>query len=195
MAGGKRLTVRLKGFIILPSVNGDWRPRCQDLNSIWVCIRGSFGYARSLTSVRQPVCSPLGLAFKIVSRILLSKGYSMFTDEIFVELSDFPGYSVSNLGSVRSDRTSVRGKSSLRSHAPRILKQAPSGERRNYLFVTLSIDGRQFKKKVAHLVAMAFFGARPCGCDVDHIDGNTFNNSIGNLQYLSSSVNRGRKHG
>jgi hypothetical protein len=195
MSSIKRLTVGVNQFIILPSVNGDWRPRCQDLRSIWDCIRGNFGCARSLTSVRQPVCSPLGLAFKIVSRILLSKGYSMSTDEIFVELVGFPGYSVSNLGSVRSDRTSVKGKSSSRSHRPRILKQAKSGERLNYLFVTLSIDGRTFKKKVAHLVAEAFCGTRPPECDVDHIDGNTFNNSISNLQYLSSSVNRGRKHG
>lgn len=144
-----------------------------------------------LDPVRQPVCGPPGLTF----RLSQSRSLNMVTDEIFRPVVGFCGYSVSNLGRVRSDRTQVRGRYSLRSHRPRILAQHASGKHMNYLFVTLSVDGVAKRKKVAHLVAEAFIGPRPRDCDVDHISGDTKDNRLCNLRYLSASVNRGNRHG
>lgn len=111
----------------------------------------------------------------------------------FVPLKKYPGYSVSRRGEIRSDRVSVRGRHGMRSQRARILLPQPSGKKRNYMAVSLSIDGRLYRKKVAHLVAEAFFGERPEGCDVDHIDGDTKNNSVANLRYLDLRINRGRR--
>lgn len=114
--------------------------------------------------------------------------------EVFRMIEDCPGYSVSNLGRVRSDRSEVRGKCSMRRHSPRILRQHGSGKRLQYLFVCLSVNGLRRTRKVAHLVAQAFLGERPRDHDVDHIDGDTRNNAASNLRYLHKSVNRGLRH-
>ena len=116
-------------------------------------------------------------------------------EEVFVKLERFPGYSISNMGRVRSERTFVKGRFAMRTHKPRVLKQHGCGKYRQYMFVVLSVDGVATKKCVAHLVAEAFIGERPELHDVDHIDGDTSNNQASNLRYLHRSINRGLRHG
>lgn len=62
--------------------------------------------------------------------------------------------------------------------------------------MTIPIDGVQVrKKKYVHVVvAEAFIGECPHGHQVDHLDGNTSNNDISNLQYVSKSDNNKRAY-
>jgi hypothetical protein len=70
----------------------------------------------------------------------------------------------------------------------RVLKACPSGPRR-YLVVGLSRDGNVKTVTVHTLVALAFFGPRPDGYDVCHLNGNPANNTPENLAYGSRAEN------
>ena len=92
-------------------------------------------------------------------------------------------YQVSDLGNVRSlDRVDSKRKG-------RILK--PTSDGRRYLHVCLSLNGKQTTKKVHQLVAVAFLNHKPCGYKlvIDHIDNDTFNNKLENLQLISQREN------
>lgn len=66
-----------------------------------------------------------------------------------------------------------------------------------YLFVTLSKNNTQENVYIHHVVAAAFIGPRPSGYDVNHIDGDKFNNDAGNLEYCTRTENmrHAREHG
>jgi hypothetical protein len=110
-------------------------------------------------------------------------------------INGFPGYLVSDCGKVVSEARRVRGKVGTRVHFGRVLIQGMAGKRRNYACVKLSANGVALNRRVHQLVAEAFIGPRPEGHDVDHIDGNTRNNSLANLRYLPLSENRAHRHG
>ena len=97
----------------------------------------------------------------------------------------FSGYSVSDRGSVRSTK---RGKA-------RILKPdvVNRGDReKSYLRVTLYQNSKGKHRRVHRLVAFAFV-PRPKGTDtVDHIDGDTLNNSATNLEWVTRTENTKR---
>lgn len=52
------------------------------------------------------------------------------------------------------------------------------------------VDLFQRPQKVAHLVLLAFVGARPDGMQVAHNDGNPLNNKLNNLRYATASSNQ-----
>lgn len=58
-----------------------------------------------------------------------------------------------------------------------------------YLKVNLSKDGKFSQMKVHTIVAEAFFGERPHGAQINHIDENKENNCVWNLEYVSVSDN------
>jgi hypothetical protein len=96
-------------------------------------------------------------------------------------------YEVSSLGSIRCIALSGR--------FPRIRElksslQFREGRRSSNLIVTL-LDGAGVHKtrKVHVLVAAAFIGPRPTGLEINHRDGNTHNNALKNLEYVSHSEN------
>jgi hypothetical protein len=95
-------------------------------------------------------------------------------NEIFKD-TVYEGYQVSNFGNVKS----------VKFGKERILKPGISG--RDYYNVTLSINGKTKTFDIHQLVAIAFLGHTPNKgiVEVDHIDGNKFNNSVSNLQILS----------
>lgn len=75
-------------------------------------------------------------------------------------------YLASNLGEVRSlPRNTTRG---------RILKHIP--DKRGYLYVTLTKNGRQRRYQVHQVVMLAFAGFPKPGEEVRHLDGNPANN-------------------
>lgn len=63
---------------------------------------------------------------------------------------------------------------------------------RGYCKVTLTVAGREITRTVHTLVALAFIGERPCGMQIDHIDGNKRNNRPANLQYVTAAENSRR---
>jgi len=86
-------------------------------------------------------------------------------------------YEVSHLGNVRRV---------LDNGYRRYLKPVLKGP---YYSVTL-VDGRDYVyERVHRLVAKAFLGPVPDGKEVNHKDGNKFNNRVDNLEYLTHKEN------
>ena len=91
-------------------------------------------------------------------------------------------YAVSNLGRVKR----VRGGQGARVGiiSPQIL---PTG----YLNVSICINGQRWTERIHMLVSRAFLGDPPTEKPyVDHVDGNKQNNTVQNLEYVSSSENQ-----
>ena len=96
--------------------------------------------------------------------------------EIWKDIAGFEGYQVSNFGRVKS----FKGKK------PRILKPQFPNE---YLNADLSIDGKQKQRYVHVLVAQAFIPNPDNKPEVNHDDGNKFNNFVGNLYWATHAEN------
>ena len=106
----------------------------------------------------------------------------------FVE-TNYEGYFVSNDGVVISFRSkNGRGKIDI-NKPPKFLKYGLCGGCRTYYCVIGSLGTKKVPKTVHKLVYETFKGDVPYGMTIDHIDGNTFNNNIDNLQLLSSEEN------
>lgn len=84
-------------------------------------------------------------------------------------------YEVSDHGNVKSLLTN------------RILCPAPNS--RGYMTVQLYLPGKPKSFLVHAIVAEAFFGPRPEGRQVNHIDGDKRNNAASNLEYVTQSIN------
>lgn len=91
--------------------------------------------------------------------------------ESWNEIADFPGYSVSDQGQVRNDRSE------------RIM--ALSTNQRGITMVGLFKERKQHKRKVDLLVARAFLPAQPYPHfdSVIHLDGDRYNSDADNLMW------------
>ncbi len=110
-------------------------------------------------------------------------------------IPNFPGYEVSNYGSVRSFWQRGQRLWRLANVPQRILRPATRGK--SYLRVTLWKEGKRFPILVHRLVLLAFVGPCPTGQQACHNDGKWFNNFLGNLRWDTSINNHAdqRKHG
>jgi len=106
--------------------------------------------------------------------------------EIWKDVCGFENfYQVSNKGRVKSlDRTVVNKNGVVSRLKGSVLKAQISGSK--YLFVNF---GKNKPKQIHRLVAIAFL-SRPEGkTQVNHIDGDKFNNDVANLEWVSCSEN------
>lgn len=100
-------------------------------------------------------------------------------------------YEVSNLGRVRSLPRTVRKKSrwgsvvSVTLHG-KILKQATSGYKNNYLIVQPCKNGKNKPMYVHRLVAQAFIPNPKMKEQVNHKDSNPKNNVVKNLEWVTA---------
>lgn len=101
-------------------------------------------------------------------------------------------YQVSNLGRVRSkDRVLIHNiNKKPYTVKGRILKAHYYDKPYNrYYKVALSVDGVTYSKSVHRLVAEAFLDNPHNKPIVNHIDGNTLNNEVSNLEYVTAKEN------
>lgn len=100
---------------------------------------------------------------------------------------DIPGYEgdyqVSDMGNVRSLDRVVFQANGCRKRKGQLLKPSTVS---GYLHVVL---GRQHSYLIHSLVAAAFIGPRPAGCDVRHGPGGKLDNRAVNLSYGTRSEN------
>lgn len=97
-------------------------------------------------------------------------------------------YEVSDRGRVRSlDRICVGKDGREELHHGKILK--PQKMKNNYLEVFLRDGKKRLHRTIHSLVAEAFLGPRPEGCDILHLDGDRENNVPANLSYNTRAEN------
>lgn len=94
--------------------------------------------------------------------------------ERWVKIKSFPMYSVSNLGEIRNDLTN------------RILAQKKRG---NYYAVNLCDNGKVVTTSVHRIVAKEFIYNPDNKPQVNHKDGNKFNNNVDNLEWVTAKEN------
>lgn len=94
----------------------------------------------------------------------------------------FTGYEISDRGRVRSFKRT----------RPKILKPeyfSRGDRKKTYLRVTLQVRGRKKHRKIHRLVALAFLPRVKGKNTVDHVDGNTHNNRVTNLEWVTNAEN------
>jgi hypothetical protein len=104
------------------------------------------------------------------------------TTETWRPVVGFEGlYEVSDLGRVRNIKRRNGTSVGL------ILRQNPNGI--GYAALGLRRDGKSFAGRVHMLVAAAFMGPAPEGCEVNHLDGDKMNPRLDNLEYVTHTEN------
>lgn len=107
-------------------------------------------------------------------------------DALWRTVPEFPSYQVSLCGEVRRRLSGGRG-GKLR--AGRSLK--PVIWKDWYPIVSLTHDGRSFKRYVHDIVCRAFYGPGPYDrSEVAHWDGDKTNNLLANLRWVTASENQ-----
>ena len=106
-------------------------------------------------------------------------------EEIWKSVDGYEGlFEVSSFGRVRSvQKRDRRG----HLHKSRIMKQQMS--KTGYRIVTFTVNGKGSTKKVHRLVATAFLPNPENKPEVNHLDGNTCNNNVSNLEWATPSEN------
>lgn len=116
--------------------------------------------------------------------------YPDFDDAGWKKIDGFKDYFIHRTGFVKSVKITTSKPKRLRIKKERILSMFTIF---GYPSVNL-VDGHLRKSARIHiLVADAFWGKRPDGCDVMHLDGNKLNSSADNLRYGSRSCNEAFK--
>ena len=108
-------------------------------------------------------------------------------EEIWLPITGYEGaYEVSSFGQVRSIRLE---KGNARLGCQRKGGIIKPNKAQKYLAVCISKDKVRLTKTVHRLVAIAFIPNPKCKPQVNHIDGNKFNNHVSNLEWATPSEN------
>ena len=101
------------------------------------------------------------------------------------DVPGFPGYRVGSDGSLWGSRSAGRGYGRTRDWRPLkpyLVRPGPA------LTVSLYRDRRRHITRVDELVLLSFVGPCPPGCEVQHTNGDRFDNSPENLRYVNRMV-------
>jgi uncharacterized protein (DUF433 family) len=106
--------------------------------------------------------------------------------EKYRPIPGFPGYDISNFGTVRSYKkctgiSDAGPQWEIMDKPQKILSQCLGGG--TYLFVMLCKDGVRYPRRVHNLVLLAFVGPPPDGMEACHNDSDPRNNRLDNLRY------------
>ena len=120
-----------------------------------------------------------------------------FFNEQWRSIPGFHGFSVSTSGKVKSEKRTIYNKGSNRFYEipERMMKLRI--RKGGYPGFGGSIAGKHFTMDVHRAMALAFFGPRPHGYEVRHLDGNPTNNILSNICYGTRSQNiaDAKRHG
>lgn len=110
--------------------------------------------------------------------------------EIWKPIPDFDGYEASSDGRIRSVDRVVKCSNEVEKHLKgKVLSPCYHSTKHPYPYVQLGRGGdRMFA--VHRLVAWAFLGRQPSGCQVRHKDGNPLNSAVSNLVYGTPQENQ-----
>lgn len=112
--------------------------------------------------------------------------------EIWKDVTINPYYMVSNLGRVKSKERLVPCKNGYRLKKEHILKQTAH---HGYYHVGFKVGSKHVNPLVHQLVMWAFKEKRDYPeWEIDHINGNSYDNRVENLEYVSSSENTKRAY-
>lgn|SRR5574344_940948 len=108
-------------------------------------------------------------------------------NEIWKEVTINPNYLVSNLGRVKSKERKINTKYGFRLKKEHMLKQH---NYHGYYHVGFIVNGKHVSPLVHRLVMYAFNKIKPYPeWEIDHINGDSLDNRIENLEYVKSSEN------
>ena len=112
----------------------------------------------------------------------LSANHTFPGEEIWRQSSDFPSYEVSTFGRVR-----------VKSTRARVPGHQHSSRANTYHRYNIKDANNRARKVMAHVLVISTFKGASSN-QVDHIDGNTLNNHLSNLEYVSQSENIKRRN-
>lgn len=105
-------------------------------------------------------------------------------------IPEFPAYEVSNLGRVRSGeiflKQNLKG-DDVRYYSVELWTGTPC------LTCGLKPHGKAVRRRVHALVLAAFVGPRPNNLQCAHLDGDSLNNTLSNLKYVTAQENNSHK--
>lgn len=96
---------------------------------------------------------------------------------IFKQIPNCPGYFATDTGKIYSTK---------KNKFKKIRHYVNKG---GYAMVCIVDSGKPKTRRVHRLVALAFYGPPPDGTECSHIDGNSLNNNISNLEWSNHSSN------
>ena len=102
------------------------------------------------------------------------------TTETFKQVPHYPNYEVSTQGRIRNHK---RGN---------LMKGSDNGK--GYRFVKMTNSRGRQKHCLIHRVVLSTFLPKEGNFDVNHIDGNKYNNTLGNLEWVTKSENTRHAH-
>lgn len=113
-------------------------------------------------------------------------------NEIWKEVTVNPNYLVSNLGRVKAKERQVNCHKGFRNKKEHLLKPQNN---HGYYNVAFLVNGKHRRFLVHRLVMYAFKEERPYPeWEIDHINGNSLDNRLENLEYVKSSENTKRAY-
>lgn len=113
-------------------------------------------------------------------------------DDNWTQINGYEGYyEISRFGDIRSIERDIIDKNGHNKHiSQKIISQEINKERNNYCEVMLWKNGEYKRYKVHRLVAETFIDNPENKPQVNHKDGNTLNNSVWNLEWVTDKENK-----
>lgn len=108
--------------------------------------------------------------------------------EIWKDLENYPGYSVSSAGRVRSNPRRIWNGHGYFVSKEKLLKPNPLAK--GYLQVDLKVDKKRHPRQIHRLVAEAFIPNPNDYPQINHINGRKYDNRVENLEWCDNSMNQ-----